>query len=135
MTINVWSPASNENSGYKISIDFLKSLINRIETSNNSEITNLLSVEEQQKHKSIMTQEKEQWQKLATKLESEELVTLIRFFTLAEVTYEEWGADEKSPVISLAKSLRQRGYSLDKELLKWIKENNPNKFLPYGPLL
>jgi len=41
---------------------------------------------------------------------------------------------DSSPVIPLAKTLRQRGARLDKDLLRWLREVNNNRFLPYGPL-
>jgi hypothetical protein len=45
-----------------------------------------------------------------------------------------WEAGADSPVIPLAKILRQRGARLDKPLLQWLREVNKNRYLPYGPL-
>ncbi len=73
------------------------------------------------------------WQKAADTLSDDELLHLIRFFAVAE-NLPGWEAQEKSPVIPLAKNLRKRGVRLDKALLQWLREVNNNRFLPYGPL-
>jgi hypothetical protein len=45
-----------------------------------------------------------------------------------------WEAGAESPVIPLAKILRQRGTRLEKTLLAWLREVSDNRYLPYGPL-
>jgi hypothetical protein len=77
---------------------------------------------------------KDAWFDALKNFSNDELIALIQFFTLAEVHFSNWNAEEKSPVIWIAKLLRKRRQSLDKELLIWIKNNNKNKFLPFGPL-
>ena len=73
------------------------------------------------------------WDQVAASHSDDDLLHLIRFFTLAE-NLPGWEAGETSPVIPLAKTLRQRGMKLDKELLRWIRSVNNNRYLPYGPL-
>ncbi|MGH1486319.1 MAG: hypothetical protein ACRBCI_08855 [Cellvibrionaceae bacterium] len=135
METGVWEPTGKKESDYIVDIDFLKSVIRNMNTLKSDDISSVLTEEEKLKHQAIMLQPKEQWFTIAEKLEVNDLITLLRFFTLAEIAYANWHAEEKSPVISLAKLLRQRGNKIDKSLLKWIKANNPNKFLPYGPLM
>ncbi len=74
------------------------------------------------------------WKLRAGSLDSAEMISLIRLFTLAEDRLPGWQAGAKSPVIALARVLRQRGEFPD-ELTSWIKDNTSNKFLPYGSLM
>lgn len=74
------------------------------------------------------------WQGAAGNLGDDGLIALIRFYTLAEARFPSWRAGANSPVIVLAKALRQRG-AWPADLTAWIKEHTDNKFLPYGSLL
>lgn len=66
--------------------------------------------------------------------ESERLLGWLRALTLAEETIAGCEAGAKSPVIALARLLRQRGdYPAD--LTAWIKSVSGNRFLPYGSLM
>ena len=62
------------------------------------------------------------------------IIDLIKFFTLAEMTYSGWKAGKKSPVIYLVKILKGRAVFCD-ELRKWIKNNSDNRYLPHGSVL
>ena len=73
------------------------------------------------------------WRAAAEPLPDDDLLHLIRFFAVAE-NLPGWEAGADSPVIPLAKILRQRGARLDKPLLQWLREVNDNRYLPYGPL-
>lgn len=81
----------------------------------------------------LMQLSEDVWQ-VANDFSDEELVQLIRFFTLAEMQLEGWAGGKKSPVIYLVRILRQRG-SFDTSLRRWIKANTDNRYLPYGSLL
>ena len=74
------------------------------------------------------------WRAATQKLGDNELVALIRFYTLAEGRFPSWQAGADSPVIVLAKALRERG-TWPAGLTAWIKQHTDNKFLPYGSLL
>lgn len=67
-------------------------------------------------------------------LQTEEIVGLIRFFTLVESQIAGWDAGAKSPVIPLAKLLKERE-EFTPELRKWIKTTTDNRYLPYGSAL
>jgi hypothetical protein len=73
------------------------------------------------------------WNQVAESHSDDDLLQLVRFFTVAE-NLPGWEAGETSPVIPLARTLRQRGVKLDRDLLVWIRATNNNRYLPYGPL-
>jgi len=82
----------------------------------------------------LMKLNKEQWFAAAESLNESQIVHLIRFFTLAEMQLSGWQAGSDSPVIWLAKVLRQRKAPLDKDMLLWIRANSDNRFIPNGAL-
>jgi hypothetical protein len=139
MNTEMWDPNSNTSSNidsnnYQLEDDFINHIINISKVDNLSHFKSLFSENEIDKHRNIMFLTKEVWFEALKKFTDGELIELIRFFTLAEVHLSNWDAEEKSPVIWIAKLLRKRKHPLDKELLIWIKNNNKNKFLPFGPL-
>lgn len=74
------------------------------------------------------------WTSAAEGLGEAELISLIRLFTLAEARFAAWESGSNSPVIPLARALKERG-AYPEDLTKWIKNNTDNRFLPYGSLL
>lgn len=82
----------------------------------------------------LMKQERSFWHSVATNLSDDEIIKLIRFFTLAEEKHSQLYAGDNSPVIGLNQSLKQRKKPLSKEFLQWIKTHSSNKFLPNGSL-
>ena len=74
------------------------------------------------------------WQAAAGELDGPELIALVRLYTLAEGRFLSWKAGANSPVVVLAKALRDRG-AWPADLTAWIKRHSDNKFLPYGSLL
>lgn len=79
-----------------------------------------------------MKQPRSQWQPVLESLETETLIDLVRFFTLAEQRWAGWEAGDKNPAIWICKVLKPRGAFPDAELTRWIKDNTDNRFLPYG---
>ena len=77
--------------------------------------------------------DKADWKAAGDELESAQLVSLVRLFTLAE-SLPGWEAGARSPVIPLAAELKRRGDYPD-DLTAWIKANTDNRFLPYGSLM
>ena len=66
--------------------------------------------------------------------ESAQLVRWLRALTLAEEEIPGCDGGAKSPVIDIARLLRQRGdYPAD--LTAWIRSVSKNRFLPYGSLM
>ena len=82
----------------------------------------------------LMKKPKAEWQLVLGGRSSDELVDLLRFFTLAESEFAGWEAGDASPVIPIAAELRRRGDYPD-ALTPWIKANSRNRFLPWGSLL
>lgn len=135
MTTEEWDPTSAEaETNYTIDHDLLERILGQADAKGLDNIADFLSTEEKATHKLIMSQNKSAWITAGSAFDDEQLIKLIEFFTLAEMEYPNWEAGEKSPVIGLAKLLRQRGKSLEKAQLQWIKSKNPNKFLPFGAL-
>ena len=77
--------------------------------------------------------DKADWKAAGAELESAQLVSLVRLYTLAE-RLPGWEAGARSPVIPLAAELKRRGDYPD-DLTAWIKANTDNRFLPYGSLM
>ncbi len=75
-----------------------------------------------------------QWAEAAEKFGDDEVVRLIRVFTLGEMRYAGWQAGDKSPVIALVRILKERE-AYTKELGAWIKSHTTNRYLPHGSLL
>lgn len=93
------------------------------------------SLQEQDRRASgLMRLPAQHWLDESRHWNSEQLWFLIQFFTLAETQLPGWDAGAESPVIPLAKALRQRKTPLSREQLLWIKQNSDNRYLPYGPL-
>ena len=86
-----------------------------------------------QKH--LMKKHKDVWADISQKFTIEELVQLVRFFTLAEMQLVGWEAGSLSPVIWLCRALKSRGAFPDPDLISWIKAHTNNQFLPYGNIL
>ena len=74
------------------------------------------------------------WFDAGQKLASDNLVALIRLFTLGEGQFSTWQAGAKSAVVKLVRVLKQRG-EMTPELTRWIKANTDNRFLPHGDLI
>lgn len=74
------------------------------------------------------------WAVAAAGLDDEQIVALIRLFTLAEASLSGWEGGDASPVIPLAGELKRRG-RYPAELTAWIRANSDNRFLPYGNLM
>lgn len=81
---------------------------------------------------SWMKQPHSQWQPVLEPLETDTLINLVRFFTLAEQRWAGWEAGDKNPAIWICKVLKPRGAFPDAELTRWIKDHTDNRFLPYG---
>ena len=98
-----------------------------------SQLEQLLDEGEKQRLAGLMKIDHTTWREAAEALPEADLIHLIRFFAVAE-NLPGWEAGADSPVIPLAKLLRQRGARLDKPLLQWLRDINENRYLPYGPL-
>ena len=131
MSVNAWTPATN----HKPNLVDLKQFA-QIGSDNASlkDIASHLSESDIANKTFYMRSEQEAWNDLLPQLNTDELIALIRFFTLAETQLAGWEAGALSPVIWINKYLRSKNQTLDKELLLWIRNNSTNRFIPNGPL-
>ncbi len=134
MTIGSWDPTVEVEAP---AIELVPSLLERLAGfSRDDALANLadsLTDAEKQSLAALMSIDHGAWHSACENLDSDQLLHLIRFFAVAE-NLPGWEAGDKSPVIPLAKILRQRGERLDRDMLLWLREVNQNRFLPYGPL-
>jgi hypothetical protein len=134
MTLGSWDPQSEQTStAFEISLDVLRDFISLVDKDQLQSLADQLSPQLQQQQAPLMKLDQEPWQQLADQLSNADILSLIRFFTLAE-QLPGWQAGDSSPVIWLTKIFKQRGEKLDKDLLLWIRSNSENRFLPYGSL-
>ncbi len=134
MSLGSWDPKLGvSDSTQLLQPSLLQRLIDFDRLDNLSQLEQLLSDDDKQRFAPLMKLDHGLWRDAAQPLADADLLHLIRFFAVAE-NLPGWEAGAKSPVIPLARTLRQRGARLDKSLLQWLREVNDNRFLPYGPL-
>lgn len=134
MSLGTWDPkADPADSTTLVQPALLRRLISYDQDDQLQQLEQLLSEDDKQRLAGLMKVEHNVWQAAAEPLPEEDLLHLIRFFAVAE-NLPGWETGAGSPVIPLAKVLRQRGVRLEKPLLQWLREVNDNRYLPYGPL-
>ncbi|CAA0123798.1 Uncharacterised protein [Halioglobus japonicus] len=134
MTLGTWDPKiAPADSDLLLTSALLNRLIAFDKEDSLSQLEQLLSDEDKQRLAGLMKIDHTAWRAAAEDLTEADLIHLIRFFAVAE-NLPGWEAGADSPVIVLAKQLRQRGVRLDKSLLQWLRDVNENRYLPYGPL-
>lgn len=127
MSIDIWQPKVN----YVIERDLLCQISDAFRLSGLD--SELFSEDFIQDNVGLMQQAQDSFD--AVNSFSDDVITdLVKFFTLAEMTYPGWSAGKKSPVIYLVKILKCRGVFCS-ELRKWIKNNSDNRYLPHGSVL
>jgi hypothetical protein len=132
MPLGTWEPDAADTPA-QLDTTTLERLASCSSAERPEQLEELLSVAERQRFASLMLLEHDQWQRATENLPDQQLIALIQFFAVAE-NLPGWEAGARSPVIPLARALRQRGKRLDKDTLKWLRRVNNNRFLPYGPL-
>ena len=134
MALGTWDPeAEKASADVQLDPQQLRRFIDWSRQEQLDQLDILLQGNERQALSGLMHLEATQWEQAADTFDNDELLHLLRFFTLAE-NLPGWEAGESSPVIPLAKTLRKRGARLDKDLLRWIRSVSQNRYLPYGPL-
>ena len=127
MSIDVWEPKEksliSRNLLYQISDAFR---VNRLDS-------DFFSEDFIKDNADLMQQSQESFD-IVNSFPDDVIIDLIKFFTVAEMTFSGWKAGKKSPVIYLVKILKGRAVFCD-ELRKWIKNNSDNRYLPYGSVL
>jgi len=87
-------------------------------------------------HKSgqLMRQSHTFWYSISESLDDEQIVALIKTFTIAEKVIHGWKAGSVSPVVWLFRKLKERTNSDQKKLFNWIIDNTDNVYLPTGSM-
>ena len=134
MSLGSWDPTAQAQAHHlKLEPAVLAQLIAFSANDQLDQLEELIQGEQSQVLSGLMKLDHSAWKAASEDLSAEDLLHLIRFFAVAE-NLPDWEAQEKSPVIPLAKSLRRKGARLDKDFLHWLRNINSNRFLPYGPL-
>jgi hypothetical protein len=134
MALGTWDPnVELADSETLLQPVLLRRMINYDRENQLPQLEQLLSDADKQRLAGVMKIDHSVWRAAAEPLPEDDLIHLIRFLAVAE-NLPGWEAGADSPVIPLAKLLRQRGVRLDKGLLQWLREVNENRYLPYGPL-
>jgi hypothetical protein len=135
MSVGSWNPDGDaQNPSFEIETNILHDFIAISEQEQLADIKSALPEAVQIQQRPLMTLSKETWFVAAEPFTSEQLLHLVRFFTLAEMQLSGWEAGAESPVIWIVKTLRRRKSPPSKELLLWIKANSDNRFIPNGAL-
>ncbi|MDX1734532.1 MAG: hypothetical protein R3228_09195 [Halioglobus sp.] len=134
MSLGTWDPNADAAAG-NASIDTptLQQLMDYSRSDLLASLPEHLAGDESQRLSGLMHIDHGDWTATAEALTDDDIRHLIRFFAVAE-NLPGWEAGERSPVIPLARVLRQRGQRLEREFLLWLREVSDNRFLPYGPL-
>ncbi|MCF7980610.1 MAG: hypothetical protein K9K86_01395 [Pseudomonadales bacterium] len=134
-SIGNWDPNQDQKDKSIIDQHILQRFIAISEAGQLAQLNQQLSQQEIDDNRPLMKTHKDVWAQAAEKLNNEQLIQLVRFFTLAEEQLPGWEAGSLSPVIWLCRTLKSRGAFPDQDLIQWIKQNSSNKFLPYGNIL
>lgn len=73
-----------------------------------------------------------QWQECLDPLDTEQLKHFMQLFTLAEQHLPNCHAGAESAVIHAFKRYRTLAGQADPELIKWLRQQTDNRFIPYG---
>ena len=129
MTIGTWDPAKSPS----LTLERLQELLTQISGLEENALSASLNDEFIRSNSQLMKLDATSWQ-VAEQLMEDDLVALVRFFTLAEMQLSGWEAGNRNPVIPLVRILKQRE-QFSPELRKWIKASTDNRYLPYGSAL
>jgi len=112
----------------------LRRLIEAGKANDFSQISSVLTLQEQHDFGYIMRLRPESWFSVAEKLSKEDMVALIKCLTITESIYDDWKAGSVSPVIWLFKNLSSREPELSNNVADWVLANTDNDYLPFGTM-
>ena len=127
MTVNTFDPSARTA---EFDPSLARALLDRVGEISDED-TLELSADEQLRFAPLVTHG--QWAEVADQFSTEDCIALVKIFTLGEMTFPGWIAEDKSAVILLVRTLKAAG-GYDKTLTRWIKAHTSNKFLPHGNL-
>ena len=134
MSIGSWDPTlASQTETLSLDTELLGRLVRYSREEQLDQLEGVMSEADKQNLAHLMKIDHSLWRSNTETLEADTIVHLIRFLAVAE-NLPGWEAGASSPVIPLAKVLRERGARLDKAQLLWLREVSENRYLPYGPL-
>ena len=111
---------------------FLTTLIEIGKKEDFEKLKNILPADKIERYGEIMRHHHSEWYKIADKMNTEDLVGLIKSLTIAEEILTGWGAGSVSPVIWLYKKLEQRKPEDMDVITDWILKNTNNEWSPFS---
>jgi hypothetical protein len=128
MTLGVWKPAS----GHMPTLAGLTALLDQLPNEALESLDGLAAngFDAQRSWGKLPAQS---WE-IVEGLSTEQILQLIRFFTLSEHHWAGWEAGKLSPVIPMVAILKQRD-AFEAPFRRWIKSNTDNRYLPNGAIL
>lgn len=129
MAVGVWEPGKS----ISVTTEQILNLVSQVGEIDLAELTSVGDREIIVGNAWMMKLGERAWQD-AGSLPAEDLISLIRFFTVAEMQLPGWEGGKQNPVIYLVKILKSRD-EFPADLRKWIRANTDNRYLPYGAAL
>lgn len=129
MAVGVWEPGKS----ISVTTEQILNLVSQVGEIDLAELTSVGDREIIVGNAWMMKLGESAW-KDAGSLPAEDLISLIRFFTVAEMQLPGWEGGKQNPVIYLVKILKSRD-EFPADLRKWIRANTDNRYLPYGAAL
>ena len=77
----------------------------------------------------------EAWSALLTSLSNDEILALAYFYTRAEMVWAEFISKDNNPAIRCFQHLKSTKSLPEKALIKQLKSETDNRFIPYGSVL
>jgi len=135
MTTGAWDPKTKATV-QQVAIDagLLQRLLALAESDQLDDLASTMRADDQ-RQQAIMQAAQSQWHEALRDYSNEQLLALMRFFTVVEMQLSHWVGGAKSPVIAINALLKQRGVKLDKAMLLWMRENSHNRFIPNGAVM
>jgi hypothetical protein len=134
MLDNIRQPSATHHVDNEIPEMLLNKLIEAGKTNDFSQISSLLTTQEQNTYRYIMRLRPEPWLNSAENLNEEELVSLIKCLTIIECNYDGWMAGSVSPVIWLFRKLSSFEPVFLHDVADWVLANTKNGYLPFGTM-
>jgi hypothetical protein len=133
MGVGVWQPGDDRKNEGSVEGQLLERLIACARQVEDTVSPELLEAHALAGESGVMSLDATAWVD-AEQLRTEDIIALIRFFTLVEMQVSGWDSGKRSPVIPLVKVLKGRD-SFDRELRQWIRASTSNRYLPNGSAL
>lgn len=134
MSIGSWQPTTTLNTTIEQEVlnELLAWLVEHENELAEVELASKLPSLLLQKTAGWISQDKEAWQTAIVELKDESVWLLAKFYALAEEQLDEFSAQEKSPSITLFKTLKKRGANLTKSHTRELKSLSSNRYIPFG---